>query len=319
MIDTIRSALSRILPGHHGHEAQPQPPRKSPRDTFSTYGRPRAPYDPHASRARAGLASHPILQRSRKPVHAPAESAVTPEKLAASYAVLQAMQLEAQLARLLVSASCPEALWEDPLVREVQGVAIEECFGTFSSMVSEMEEAARDLCLEFSSENLAALASFAGTEAGIALFSLVPQLRLSLKYDWTLGPERKTGLCEEDQRDLLACLRRFDTRLPEILGGRSENVMRQAWTRPFTADVISDIATFLRRPQGRAFVDYAQRACWLGVPQALVLSRETWVKAVQSDMVTLLQHHGEPVPAPYDAMPMYVRSHVEIEDLTARA
>ena len=241
---------------------------------------------------------------------------MTPGNLAASRTILAAMQVDTFVARLLTSATCPAAMLEHPVVQETQLMALEGYLQTFS-LTPSLDEASRDLCHAFSAQALAALSAFARTEAGVALLALVPQLRLDIKYGESLGPERFTALCEDDQQALLACLRQIDAQLPEALARQPGQVMRQAWTRPFTPEVIGDMAAFLRRPEGRIFVDYLQRGCWLGVPSAVVLQRDTWVKSIVSDMVSLLQQHGVPVPAPLGDLPIYFPSEGKIEELAS--
>ncbi len=219
------------------------------------------------------------------------------------------------VARFLISATCPAAMAEHPAVQRAQLMAIESHLQTFS-LAPSLIEAQHDLCCEFEAETLAALSAFARTKAGVALLAGVPQLRLDIRYGESTGPERPTALCEDDQQAWLACLRQIDAQLPQALERQSKEVMRQAWTRPFTPEVIGDIAAFLRRPEGRAFVDYLVRGCWLGVPHAVMAQRGIWVTSIVSDMISLLQTQGVPVPAPYGNMPVYVPSDVKIEALS---
>ena len=335
MLDSIKSALNRIRPGHQHHSPKSQP--KSPRDTFEPHAKTRAPYDPHkpahAPRHTGGglgrggaqgpgggavASPRPVAYRKTDKVLASVDALVTPEKLAASHVVLDAMQVDAFIGQMVACASCPAVVAQDPVLRQVQSIAMQEYTDPtwFAAWVTPLlHEAARDMCGDFSDQTLRSLAAFARTEAGVVLFALVPLLRVQIKYDEPLGQARRHALCEDDKHALLACLKDIDPKLSVVLESLPDEVMDLAWTHPFTPDVIQDIGAFLHRAEGRAWVDYMRRGCWLGIPHALVLQRDAWVAGVQSDMVSILQQEGMPVPPPYNAMPMYVPSHVTIEEL----
>ena len=332
MLESIKSALNRMRPGHQPHSPKPQP--KSPRDTFAAHAKARAPYDPHkphragaqtrrhagGAQGAGGAVASPRAAAGREVTQAsaPVDTLVTPEKLAASRVMLDAMQVDAFIGQMVACASCPTAVAQDPVLQQVQAIAMQEYTNpawVASWATPLLHAAARDMCGEFSGKALQALAAFARTEAGAVLFALVPLLRVQLKYGEPLGHARTNTLCDDDKQALLACLKSIDPKICEALNRLPAEVMDLSWTRPFTPDVIQDIAAFVRRAEGRAFVDYTRRGCWLGIPHALVVQRDAWVAGVQSDMVSILQQEGVPVPPPYDAMPMYVQSHVTIEEL----
>lgn len=325
MLDSIKSALNRMRPRHRRHVPPTQP--ESPRDTFA-HAKPRAPYDPSephrteetrpeggAGRGGHAVGVPPGAQHKARKVAGSRSGAFTSEKLAASHDLLRAMHVDAFIGQMVACASCPGMLLREPVLQQVQWTAMQSYVDPHwlsPWLTPLMLEAAHDLCDEFSDTTLRALATFAKTEAGFALFAVVPLLRLQLKYGESLGEPCDTRLHEDDQQVLLACLRQISPGILDALERLPPEAMQLAWTCPFTPEVIQDIAAFMRRAEGRAFVDYAQRCCWLGIPNAIVLQRDAWIAGVQSDMISILQGEGIAVPPPCDAMPVYVPSDVTI-------